>query len=153
MTQSNGWLETISLPKFRGKFNYPLTMAFVKQAESTEKPLVKLSDVPLLSERCREKGFCKGGLISIEHIVPPGRYSNFTLVNYSTNVRMNVSERNEGAYEYLQVYMSTVKEDGKGLPMLMVSIRDREKGFFDIGTDDKKIQDWVKAPLGYTVKE
>lgn len=126
-------------------------MAFVKQAETSEGTFPKLSDVPLLRDRCKEDGFCKSGLIEIEHLIPPSRFLNFTLVNYKLNVRMNVSNRSKDSYAFLMSYSESINEDGLKAPKLMVQIRDRKNGYFDIGNDDKKTQDWQKASLGHMV--
>lgn len=127
-------------------------MAFVKKATHTEKQFPKLSDIPRLAERCTEKDFCKSGLITVEHLVPPGRYQNFTLVSYSENVRVNVSTNNSESFDFLTDYAAMLSEDGHKAPQLMFSIRDRTKGYFDLGTDDKKTQDWSKVALGFAVK-
>lgn len=127
-------------------------MAFVKQAETTESTFPKLSDIPLFGNRCKEKNFCKKGYFRVEHVIPPGRYNNYTLVSYEMNVRANVSPKSKASYKFLSEYMDLIKEDGKKAPQLCIGIRDRDKGYFDLGTDDKKTENWEKIALGYLIE-
>ena len=134
------------------KYYYPLTMAFKALGEYTEKPFKRLSDIPLLKERCQESGFCKSGLFIVEHIVPPGRFANFSLVNYTINVRVNVTENNAQLYEVLKDYFKNVKKDPSNNPLLMCQITNRDSGFAAVGVDDNKNAEWMQASLGYTLK-
>ena len=126
-------------------------MAFKSQATYEEKPLKKLSDIPLLKSYAKDKKFCKSGLFQIEHIVPPGRFNNFTLVNYTINVRVNVTPNNEEAYAFLVEYQKLVDGEEMAIDWLGCQITDRLKGYVNIGTDDEKAVSWEKQPLGFRV--
>lgn len=84
----------------------------------------------------------------MEHVVPPGRFQNFTLLNYTINVRVNVGPNNEDAYKFLNEYWATIDAESKGLPWLGCQITDRMKGYVNIGTDEEKAVDWTAGGLG-----
>ncbi len=144
-----GSIEFLRIPNRPVGFSYPLFMAFVKQATHEEKQFPKLSEVPLLRAYADDPKFCKSGIFYVEHLVPPGRFQNFTMVNYTLNVRVNVSPNNEDALSFLKSYFAMIEEDPVKADMLGCQIRDRQKGFVDIGIDDKKTCTWEKKPLGF----
>lgn len=125
-------------------------MAFVVKSEHSEPTFSKLSDVPLIRERCKEKGFLKSGISFVEHIIPPGRFENFTLLSYSQNWRLNIGPKNIGNFEFLSEYCSHLDGSATDLPKLGIQLRDRTKGYVDVGVDEEKTHTWLKKPLGYT---
>lgn len=124
-------------------------MAFVSKAEHQEPEYTKLSDIPLLKTYATDKSFCKSGLLEIEHLIPPGQFQNFTLVNYSKNVRVNISPKNADSYAFLKEYRETMRGTPGDLPLLMIQITNREKGWVNVGVDDRKTCNWVSGGLGY----
>lgn len=127
-------------------------MAFKRQAEHKETTFVKLTDIPLLIERCKEKGFCKSGVFQVEHLVFPSKFPNYTLVNYKLGVRVNISEGNESNFKFLTEYRQLITTDPVKVPWLGIEITDRTKGWAAVGTDDEKYVTWAKASLGMSIK-
>ena len=127
-------------------------MAFQKQAEHSEKEFPKITDIPLLKEYAQDKKFCKSGIFQVEHLVTPGRYQNFTLINYTINVRINVGPNNSQNYEFLVKFAKSIKADDVSGLWLGCEIRDRMKGYVNVGTDDEKGVTWVKHALGFAIK-
>jgi hypothetical protein len=124
-------------------------MAFKKVVEQEDQSFTKISDIPLLKVRCTEKGFCKSGLFEVEHLIPPAQFTNFTLINYTLNVRVNVSEKNTKLYEMLLSYLKNLKADPNGVDSLWVQIRDRDRAYINLGVDDEKAVNWSKHALGH----
>ena len=127
-------------------------MAFQVKAQYTEEEFKRISDVPLLRDYAKDKTFCKSGVFQIQHIVPPARFQNYSVLNYKLDVRVNIIPGNAEAFEYLNELSDLLNKGVMKTNWVGCQISNRQLGQVNLGEDEDKQVEWEKVKLGWKLK-